>query len=333
MRPLTEHLPKNLVPLCGVPFLTYQIEYLKKAGIREIVFSLNYRPADFRKVYGNGRRLKVKIYYAVEKEPLGTAGAVKNAEKFVKGHPVVVLNGDILTDIPLKRMIAFHRKNRNTVTLGLARVKDPTAYGLVLLDDRSRVTRFIEKPKPEEAVTDTINAGVYIFEPKVFGFIPAGQNYSSEKGLFPGLLAAQEPLGGFVWNGYWQDIGTPRKYLTTHWDVLSGAFRIPRKFPGQKGKVYFGRGVRIEKGAVLKGPAILDNGCVVQEGARILPYTVLGKKCVVGKKSSISKSVLWEGVKVGEGVKITEAVLGQGCKIPNNRRVPENTVLGDKSIF
>jgi NDP-sugar pyrophosphorylase family protein len=121
--------------------------------------------------------------------------------------------------------------------------------------------------------------------------------------------------------------------MTTHWDVLSGAFRIPRKFPGKKGKVYLGRGVRIEKGAFLKGPAILDDGCVVQEGARILPYTVLGKKCIVGKKSSISKSVLWGGVRVGEGAEIIEAVLGQGCKIQNNRRVPENTVFGDKSIF
>src|SRR5581483_7575344 len=211
MRPLTDHLPKNIVPLCGTPFLTYQFEYLKKVGIKEIVLSLGYRPDDIQKVYGDGRKLKVKIHYVVEKEPLGTAGAIKNAEKFVKGHSIIVLNGDILTDIPLKKMIASHRKNKNIATLGLFRVEDPTAYGLVLLDAKGQITRFLEKPTADEAVTDTINAGVYVFEPEVFGYIPPGQNYSAERGLFPGLLGAKERFGGFVWNGYWQDIGTPRK--------------------------------------------------------------------------------------------------------------------------
>src|ERR1700679_2119241 len=136
MRPLTNHLPKNIVPVCGVPFLTYQIEYLKSIGVKEIVFSIGYRSEDIRKVYGDGRRYKVEIHYALEKTPLGTAGALKNSEKFVKGSPVVVLNGDILTDIPLDKMLKFHRKNKNAATLGLVRVEDPTAYGLVLLDKR-----------------------------------------------------------------------------------------------------------------------------------------------------------------------------------------------------
>src|ERR1035441_1656638 len=183
MRPLTDHLPKNIVPLCGTPFLTYQFEYLKKAGIKEIVLSLGFRPGDIRKVYGDGRKLKVKIHYVVEKEPLGTAGAIKNAEKYVKGSSIVVLNGDILTDIPLKKMIAAHRKNRNIATLGLFRVDDPTAYGLVLLDSKGQITKFLEKPGPDEVVTDTINAGVYVFEPEVFGYIPEGRNYSAGRCL------------------------------------------------------------------------------------------------------------------------------------------------------
>src|SRR5260221_308646 len=185
MHPLTHNIPKNIVPLCGTPFLTYQIERLKEAGVTEIVFSIGYRADDIKKVYGNGKRLKVKINYALETEPLGTAGAIKNCEQFVKGSPVFVLNGDILTDIPLKKMIAFHKKSKNLATLGLVRVDDPTAYGLVLLDTHSRITRFLEKPTIQEAVTDTINAGVYIFEPQVFNFIPPDVNYSSERALFP----------------------------------------------------------------------------------------------------------------------------------------------------
>lgn len=327
MRPLTDHLPKNIVPLCGTPFLTYQIEFLKKAGIREVVFSIGYRAADIRKVYGNGKKLGVRIHYALEKEPLGTAGAIKNSERFVKGSPVAVLNGDILTDISLSKMIAFHRKNRNLATLGLVKVEDPTIYGLVLLDAKGRITRFLEKPTREEAVTDTINAGVYFFEPGVFDLIPAGVNYSSERALFPGLLAAKAAFGGFVWKGYWQDIGTPHKYLTTNWDVLKGAF--PVFGFKRKGELYLGKGVRIAKGAKVKGPSILGDGCRVGKGAEILPYTVLGKKCVIGEGASLSKSVLWDGVRIGKGGRVSETVLGRRCSVAEGHLVPPGTVLGD----
>ncbi len=333
MRPLTDHLPKNIVPLCGTPFLTYQIEYLKKVGIKEIVFSLGYRPTDIRKVYGDGRRLKVKIHYVVEKEPLGTAGAIKNAEKLVAGHQVVVLNGDILTDIPLKKMIATHRKNNNIATLGLFRVEDPTAYGLVLLDSKGQITRFLEKPTAEEAVTDTINAGVYVFEPAVFRYIPEGQNYSAERGLFPGLLAAKERFGGFVWKGYWQDIGTPRKYLTTQWDVLNGSFKVMAPFQTKRNKVYLGKGVKIGKGVLLKGPALLEEGCVIGDGAEILPYAVLGKKCVIGKNSVVSKSVLWDRTQVGNGIRLEEVVLGRHCRVSDHSRLGPGSVLGDEAYL
>jgi NDP-sugar pyrophosphorylase family protein len=328
MRPLTDHTPKNIVPLCGTPFLTYQFEFLKKAGIREVVLSIGYLPREIKKVYGDGEKLGMKLHYAVEREALGTAGAVKNAEKFVKGSSVVVLNGDILTDLPLKQMIDHHKKNGNLATLGLVRVPDPTIYGLVLLDGESRILQFLEKPSKKEAVDDTINAGVYLFEPGVFGFIPAGVNYSSERALFPGLLAAKAAFGGFVWQGYWQDIGTPHKYLTTNWDVLEGAFPVHGPYR-RKGKVYLGKGVRIAKGAKVSGPAILGDGCEVKERAQVLPFTVMGKDCVVGFGARVSKSVLWDGVKIGEGSVVQESVLGSRSKVVDGSKPPSGTVLGD----
>jgi len=331
MRPLTSHLPKNIVPVCGVPFLTYQIKYLKTAGIKEIVFSIGYRPEDIRAVYGDGRRHQVKIHYALEKAPLGTAGALKNSEKYVKNSPVIVLNGDILTDIPLDQMIKFHRKNKNLATLGLVRVEDPTAYGLVLLDKQNRVTKFLEKPASDEVVTDTINAGVYLFEPGVFDYIPAGVNYSAERGLFPNLLKDKNPMGGFVWEGYWQDIGTPWKYLTTHWDVLNGSFPVFAPLTVKANKIYMGKNVKIGKGALLKGPTIIEDGCVIGEGARVLPYAVLGKKCVIGKNSSVSRSVLWDGVTLGDHVQLDEVVLGRNCKVHDYTKIANGSVLGDNA--
>lgn len=328
MRPLTDHIPKNIVPLCGTPFLTYQIHLLKKAGVREIVFSIGYRPKDIHKVYGNGKKLGVRIHYALEKAPLGTAGAIKNAERYVKGSAVVVLNGDILTDLPLARMIAFHRKNRHLATLGLVRVEDPTPYGLVLLDGKSRIRKFLEKPSAEEAVTDTINAGVYVFEGGVFDFIPPGVNHSAERNLFPHLLRAQAAFGGFTWKGYWQDLGTPRKYLTTHWEVLGGAFPVFGKYRRKNG-VHWGKGIKVEKGARVEGPAIIGDGCVIHKDAKVMPYSTLGKKCVVGEGAVIAKSVLWDGARIGRGVHLIESVLGRKARIPDFTHAPKDTVLGD----
>lgn len=331
LRPLTNHLPKNIVPLCGAPFLHYPIEQLKKAGIREIAFSVGYKPETIRRVYGDGRKLGVKISYAIEKEPLGTAGAIKNAEKYVKGHPVVVLNGDILTDLPLTQMIDFHQKKKATATLGLVKVEDPTAYGLVLLDAQSAVTRFLEKPTLEEAVTDTINAGVYLFEPSVFNFIPPKINYSAERALFPDLLKSQAPFYGFVWGGYWQDIGTPYKYLTTHWDLLNGAFKIPGVWKKKAKGVYWGKGVRVGKKVKIEGPVILGDGAVIEEGAQILPFTVLGAGCRVGAHSSVAKSVLWDGAVVGSSVVLDEVILGRNAQVQAYSKVGKGSVLGDYS--
>ena len=329
LRPLTDHIPKTIVPLCGAPFLHYPIAQLKKAHIREITFSVGYKPEAIRKIYGDGRKLGVKINYAIEKEPLGTAGAIKNAEKYVKGHPVVVLNGDILTDLSLAKMIDFHRKKKSTATLGLVRVEDPTAYGLVLLNAQGAITRFLEKPTLEEAVTDTINAGVYLFEPSVFNLIPPKVNYSAERALFPDLLKSRTPFYGYVWKGYWQDIGTPRKYLTTHWDILNGAFKIPGSWKKKGKSVYWGNGVKLGKKARVQGPAILGDGSVIEEGARILPFTVLGAGCRVGPYSSVAKSVLWEGAVVGPSLSLEEVILGRKAQV--HSKVDKGSVLGDYS--
>jgi len=329
LRPLTDHVPKNVVPLCNAPFLTYQIDQLKKAGVRDIVFSVGYKPQAIRRIYGDGRRLGVRIRYAVESKPLGTAGAIKNAERFVAGHPVFVMNGDILSDLDLSRLRAFHRKNHAVATLGLTRVEDPSAYGLVLLDRQGRVQKFLEKPAPGEVVTDVINAGIYLFEPEVFRHIPAKAAFSAERALFPNLLGAQAPLYGFVWKGYWQDIGTPQKYLSSHWDILSGRFPVLLGLRKGRDLVYWGRRVRRGKDVVVIGPSIVGNGCVLEDGARVGPFAVLGDGCRVGCKTIISRSLLWEGADTGDEALLSEVILGRKCRLGDRSRLMPGSILAD----
>jgi len=331
LRPLTNQIPKNIVPFCGVPFLAYQIEMLRKAGIKDVAFSLGYQPDQIRKVFGNGSRWGVRVHYVVEQAPLGTAGAIKNAERFVKGHPVAVLNGDILTDLDLGKMIAFHKVRRSTATLGLVEVKDPTAYGLVFTGPGGKVLRFLEKPTPEEAVINTINGGVYLFEPEVFDYIPPDAPYSAERSLFPHLLKMKAAFHGFVWRGYWQDIGTPEKYLASQWDVLRGAFPVLLKAKPNALGIYVGKKVQVAVGAKVTGPCILQDGCVVAEGAEIQPYSVLGPGCRIGKNAFVSKSVLWDAVTVGQGVRLEEVIVGSRARIGDHSRIMPGSVLAGDS--
>lgn len=327
LRPLTDRVPKNVVPLCNVPFLAYPLDRLKRAGVREVVFSVGYKPEVIRGIFRDGRKWGVRIRYAVETEPLGTAGAVKNAERFVKGHPCYVLNGDILTDVDLRALRSFHLKSRAIASLSLVRVPDPSAYGLVVCDRRGRVEKFLEKPSQEERVADTINAGIYLFEPEVFDAIPAGTAYSTERALFPGLLEAGKTLAGFVWDGYWQDIGTPPKYLSSHWDVLSGRLPVLARLKKDRQGVWWGRRVRVGKGARVEGPSLVGDGCILEEGACVKPFTVLGNGCRVGSGSTLSKCLLWEGADCGNGTHLHEVILGAGCRLGDATQLSPGSVL------
>src|SRR5918997_4778812 len=221
LRPLTVYTPKPIVPICNRSFLLYQIDTLRNAGITDITLSLSYQPHKIEQLIGDGSIFAVKINSTVEPQPMGTAGAYKFAEELIR-EPTVVFNGDILTDLDLKRVIREHNERRAAATLVLAPVENPSAYGLVETEMDGRVRRFLEKPKPDEITVNTINAGTYILEPRVLDLIPVGENHSFEYGLFPALLEKGEPFFAHIpQRTYWMDIGTPARYLQAHHDLLA----------------------------------------------------------------------------------------------------------------
>src|ERR1043166_8082209 len=191
LRPLTVYTPKPVAPICTRPFLLYQIDTLRRAGITDITLSLSYQPFKIEQQLGDGSDFGVKLSYTVEPQPMGTAGAYKFAEDLIR-EPTVVFNGDIVTDLDLKRVIREHNERKATATIVLAPVENPSSYGVVETEETGRFRRFIETPKPEETDCCNINAGTYILDPKVLDFIPAGESYSFEYGLFPDLLARGE---------------------------------------------------------------------------------------------------------------------------------------------
>ncbi|MCG3161841.1 MAG: UTP--glucose-1-phosphate uridylyltransferase [Acidobacteria bacterium] len=323
LRPLTIHTPKPIVPLANRPFLFYQIALLKRAGITDITLSLSYQPNKIEGVFGDGEELGLRIRYVVEATPMGTAGAYKYSQERLN-QTTIVFNGDILTDINIAELVARHREKKAAATIALAPVENPSAYGLVETDSDGRVRRFVEKPKSEEITCNTINAGIYVLEPGVFKYIPAGEKFSFEYQLFPALLAANEQFYAYTWPGYWIDIGAPHRYLQANQDLINGRLK---SFDVVRSPLM----LNDADAATIKIDArsVIDPTCSIKTGVEII-NSVIGPNCIIEERARIENSVLLAGARVGKAAEITDSVTGKSCLIGRNAKVT-NATLGDKS--
>lgn len=328
LRPLTYSVPKPMIPLANRPFLEHVIEYLKGHGINDIVLSMCYRPDVIESHFGDGRDFGIKLTYVVEGSPLGTAGGVKNVEKHLDGT-FFVFNGDVLTDLDLTTMLKQHRERGARVTLGLAPVEDPTAYGLVETDEDLRVKAFVEKPTWDKVTTNLINAGTYIIEPEVLAHVPPDTFYMFERGLFPLLLQRGELLLGFPSDAYWIDVGTPEKYLTVHRDLLTG--RLSRPLPGRgiAEGVWIGQGCSIAESVKLNPPLVLGQRVTVEDGVTLTGPLVIGDDCVIGAHSDVADAIVWGDTSIGRQVVIKHCVIGSGSAIGDNASVTQGSVIAN----
>jgi len=331
LRPLTIHTPKPIVPIFNRPFLHYQIDLLKQVPeIDEVILSLNYQPRRIEEIFGDGSELGIKIRYVVEPTPLGTAGAVKYAGDQLDGS-VVVFNGDVLTQIDLAAVLQLHRERRARATIVLTPVENPAAYGLVETGPDGNIRRFIEKPKPEEITTNHINAGIYVLEPDTFDRIPSNVSWSIERSYFPSLVERGETFVGYVYDGYWIDIGTPEKYMQVHRDIMDGRFRTAPFASNGSARRFVAEDARIEDGATVEGPCFVDEGVLVKAGARIGPYSVIGRQCQIEEEARIDGAIVWQNGRIGKDATITNAIIGRNCHIGRSSTIGAGTVLGDKS--
>jgi NDP-sugar pyrophosphorylase family protein len=325
LRPLTVFTPKPIVPVINKPFLLYQIEILRRAGITDITLSLSYQPDKIEAVLNEASDMDVKISFITEPNPMGTGGAYRFAAGDDR-ETTVVFNGDILTDCDLRKLIDFHFKTGAAGTIALTPIDNPSRYGLVSTDPDGRVSEFLEKPKPEECeriTVNTINAGIYILEPLILDLIPPGENRSFEYNVFPEILAHKMPFFAYVMHEeYWRDIGTPESYLKAHMDSLKGTikgFELDRTAR-----------VDVATAATVDRVSVLGEGCVIKPNARVL-NSVLGAGVHVDEKAIIENSVIWSHSWISSFAEVRDAVIGRSCHIGRNAIVGAGTVLGDKA--
>jgi mannose-1-phosphate guanylyltransferase len=330
LRPLTFSAPKQMLPIVGVPMIERVLTHLASHGIDDAVLSLGYLPDAFMKAYPDGRIAGMGVTYAVESEPLDTAGAVRFAATFVGiDETFVVVNGDVLTDLDLTTLVAFHRERRAEGTIALHPVADPSAFGVVPTDAEGRVTAFVEKPPRDEAPTNEINAGTYVLEPSVLARIPEGGRVSIERETFPAMVR-DRGLFGLADDRYWLDTGTPAAYLDANFDYVKGRRGSPVA-PGlvRRGDLLLEGESQLD--GELIGPSVVFAGCRIETGARV-ERSILGRGTAVLAGAVVTDSVVMDGCQVAAAAKVAGSVMGPRSIVGQRADVRPISVLGADAV-
>lgn len=321
LRPLTDTVPKSVMPLAGRPFLSYMIDWLGRHGVDEVVLACGFGADKVREVLGEGATPRLR--YVEEPEPRGTAGAIRFAADQLEDR-FLALNGDVLTDLDLTALMGFHEQRGARASLGLYPVEDATGYGLVRRDEDGAVLEFLEKPdRPQPG---DINAGTYALQRSLLDLVPDGQMVSIERDVFPRLIG--EGLYGLPLEGYWMDIGTPDRYLQATWDILE------RRVSTDLGESLGGDGrlvaddAQLEDDAGVEGPALVEGGARLGAAATVGPRVVVGPGCQIGAGATVASSVLLERCRIGEGASVQGSIVGADVEVEAGAAIGPGSVIG-----
>ncbi|MBJ7900191.1 MAG: mannose-1-phosphate guanylyltransferase [Cyanobacteria bacterium RI_101] len=333
LRPLTCDLPKPMVPILNRPIAAHIIHLLKRHNITEIIATLHYLPDALQDYFQDGSEFGVRMSYSVEDElPLGTAGCVKNLEELLQ-ETFLVISGDSITDLDLSAAIAFHRAKGAKATLVLTRVPNPIEFGVVITDERQRIRRFLEKPSTSEIFSDTVNTGIYILEPELLSYLPDKEEADFSKDLFPLLLEKDEPMYGYIAEGYWCDVGSLESYREAQYDALGEkvALDFPQSCP-QPG-VWMGDNVIIDPTARLCPPVLIGDNCRIGPNSEIGPATVIGDNTTIGLGAELKRAIVGHGALIGDEVSLAACVVGRGCRVERRTQILEGAVIGPLCII
>jgi len=263
LRPLTNNLPKPMVPMANKPMMEHILELLIRCKVTDIITLLYFNPEIIENYFGDGSRFDVKMTYISAADDLGTAGSVKHAARYLD-KSFLVISGDLLTDFDLLKAIDFHKRQRAVATMVLTHVENPLPFGIVITDKDGRINRFMEKPGWGEVFSDTINTGIYILEPEVLDMIPPNQEFDFSKDLFPVLLEKKKALYGYIADGYWKDVGSLEEYRQANMDILNGKVKV--NIPGEeagKGGVWLGKDAKVDFTCKLEQSVVVGANCKI----------------------------------------------------------------------
>ncbi|MBK8046023.1 MAG: NTP transferase domain-containing protein [Anaerolineales bacterium] len=333
LRPLTIGRPKPMVPIVNKAVIGHIFDLLKHHGITEVIVTLRYMASAIQDFYDDGSSIGMKITYSVEEAPLGTAGSVKNAARYLD-DTFVVISGDALTDFDLKEIVRVHKARESLASITLTRVPNPLEFGVIVTDEQGRVAQFLEKPSWGEVISDTVNTGLYVLEPEVLDLIPEGVPYDFASELFPRMLADRKPLYGYIADGYWCDVGNITEYMKANADVLYGKLRLPEPIGMHLGGgIWVGENVEIAPSAQLFGPIYLGSEVKIKGDVRIYGPTVIRDYTVVDNYNRIERSLIWRNNYIGESCELRGVIVTRQCSIKAQVVAYEGVVIGDNCVL
>lgn len=301
LKPLTDESPKPMLPVAGLPVTEHQILAAKRAGIHTLVLATSYLADVFTPYFGDGSKWGMKILYAIEREPLGTGGAIRNAAELLgRDEPFVIFNGDVLSRHSIANQLTFHNENQADVTLHLIDVEDARAFGCVPTDAQGKVTAFLEKM--DNPVTNSINAGCYVFSPYVIDQIPLGKVVSVEREIFPALVESGRPVYGYREQSYWLDVGTPAALFKGSRDLVEGEYQAMA-------------GTTIAEDAVITGGTSIGARCTIGAGVR-LEDCIIGDDVVIGMGSHLSHTFIAHGTEIAPNTVKSAHYLSKKLDLP-----------------
>ncbi len=331
LRPLTCELPKPMVPVLNRPIAEHIVGLLKQHGIEEIIITLHYQPEAIQQYFQDGQDWDVSIHYSIEEEQaLGTAGSIKYVGELLD-RTFLVISGDSITDFDLSAAIAFHRAKKAQVTMVLTSVPNPADFGVVIADQDGKVQKFLEKPTAGEIFSDTVNTGIYIFEPEVLQHIPADREFDVAQDLLPLLLAQKAAIYGYVAYGYWCDVGQLDTYRQVQYDALD---RLPNILPVStqiKPGIWVGHDTTIDPTATIASPAVIGNNCRIGARVNITAGTVIGHNVTIGADANLKRPLIWNGAVIGEEAQLRGCVVGRGVRVGQRAQLLEGAVVGSMS--
>ena len=334
LRPLTLVRPKPMIPLVNKPIMEYTVNKLKKSGFNDIIMTLNYMSTNIKKYFKDGSELGMNIRYSVEKWPLGTGGSVKKAEKYID-DTFMVVSGDVLTDVDFNDIVRYHKEKGAIATMVLTEVEDPTHFGIAVMDKNHKIIEYLEKPSPQEAFSNVANTGIYIFEPEIFDFFDdKDKEVDFSKDIFPEVIKQDAGMYGYVFGGYWNDIGRPETYLEATYDILDQ--KTDQNFYktkmeesiGKIGNIWVGENVFIDEKARIEGPVVIGNNCTIEEGCKISRGSVIGDNVSIGKDVNIDGAVLFPNSIIEDNSFLNGCIIDTKCLIDKNTVVENGVVTG-----
>ena len=333
LRPLTCELPKPMVPILNQPIAEHIINLLKRHHITEVIATLHYLPDVMRDYFQDGSDFGVQITYSVEEDqPLGTAGCVKNIAELLD-ETFLVISGDSITDFDLSAAIRFHKQKKSKATLVLTRVPNPIEFGVVITDENHRIRRFLEKPSTSEIFSDTVNTGTYILEPEVLDYLPTNIECDFSKDLFPLLLEEDEPMYGYIAEGYWCDVGHLDAYREAQYDALHEKVSLDFAYEEQSPGVWVGQNTHIDSTAKIEAPVLIGNNCRIGSRVQLKAGTVIGDNVTIGADANLKRPIIWNGAIIGEEVHLRACVIARGTRVDRRAHVLEGAVVGSLSTI